>query len=235
MNVAFEYLRQFKKVSDEAEELVMKVLIGIGDSWTQGEGGYPDDIWKANNGRMWKKLSESLHLIPIEQENSWVNKLAQHLNYTPVNLGQRAIGNRGAVRSLYLNDVSQYTGGTVALMLSGFDRFDLFQKQWKDDHYKFETLWPHMEHKDMTVQEQIEKDLPPLPIDVLNVPKDSQALTRAGRSYSKAAIELHNLQKRRGEVLKEYEERMKTVAPTIQELVVLHDRINQIIMELAQG
>ena len=129
----------------------MKVLIGIGDSWTQGEGGYPDDMWKANNGRMWKKLSESLHLIPIEQENSWVNKLAQHLNYTPVNLGQRAIGNRGAVRSLYLNDINQYTGGTVALMLSGFDRFDLFQKQWKDDHYKFETLWPHMEHKDMHV------------------------------------------------------------------------------------
>ncbi len=82
---------------------------------------------------------------------------------------------------------------------------------------------------------EVKQELPPLPIDVLNVPKDSQALTRAGRSYSKAAIELHNLQKRRGEVLKEYEERMKTVAPTIQELVVLHDRINQIVMELAQG
>ena len=87
----------------------------------------------------------------------------------------------------------------------------------------------------MTVQEQIEKDLPPLPIDVLNVPKDSQALTRAGRSYSKAAIELHNMQKRRAELFKEYEERMAKVAPTIQEIVVLHDRINQIIMELAQG
>ncbi len=40
----------------------------------------------------------------------------------------------------------------------------------------------------MTVQEQIQKDLPPLPIDVLNVPKDSQALTRAGRSYHKASV-----------------------------------------------
>ena len=58
----------------------MKALIGIGDSWTQGEGGSPDEMWEANNGRMWKKLSESLHLIPIEQENSWVNRLAQHLN-----------------------------------------------------------------------------------------------------------------------------------------------------------
>ncbi len=87
----------------------------------------------------------------------------------------------------------------------------------------------------MTVQEQIQKDLPPLPIDVLNVPKDSQALTRAGRSYSKAAIELHNLQKRRGDLMKEYNERAAVLAPTIQEIVVLHDRINQIVMELAQG
>ena len=87
----------------------------------------------------------------------------------------------------------------------------------------------------MTVQEQIEKDLPPLPIDVLNVPKDSQALTRAGRSYSKAAIELHNMQKRRGDLMKEYNERAAALAPTIQEIVVLHDRINQIVMELAQG
>ncbi len=87
----------------------------------------------------------------------------------------------------------------------------------------------------MTVQEQMDQELPPLPIDVLNVPKDAQALTKAGRTYSKAAIELHNMQKRRAELFREYEERMKVVAPTIQEIVVLHDRINQIIIELAQG
>ena len=127
----------------------MKALIGIGDSWTQGEGGYTDEVWKANNGRMWKKLSESMHLIPMEQENSWVNRLAQNLDYASINLGQRAIGNRGAVRSLYLNDVSQYTSGTVVLILTGFERFDLFNEHWQDDHYKFHTLWPFLDHKDI--------------------------------------------------------------------------------------
>lgn len=87
----------------------------------------------------------------------------------------------------------------------------------------------------MTVEEQIQQELPPLPIDVLNVPKDAQALTKSGRSYSKAAIELHNLQKRRGDLMKEYNERAQALAPTLQEIVVLHDRINQIVMELAQG
>jgi len=125
----------------------MKVLIGIGDSWTQGEGGYPDNVWKENNGRMWKKISESMDLIPVEQENSWVNRLSQLLNYTPINLGQRAIGNRGAVRSLYVGNLDQYTDGTIILMLSGFDRFDLFHKDWRN-HYKFTTLWPQMSHKE---------------------------------------------------------------------------------------
>jgi hypothetical protein len=132
----------------------LKALIGIGDSWTQGEGGYSDEVWKANHGRMWKKLSESMHLIPMEQENSWVNRLAQHLNYAPINLGQRAIGNRGAVRSLYLNDLKLYTSGTVVLILTGFERFDFFTEQWQDNHYKFETLWPFLDHKDMHVMYQ---------------------------------------------------------------------------------
>jgi len=124
-------------------------LIGLGDSWTQGEGGYPEELWQANKGRMWLKLEESKHLIPIEQENSWVNRLANKIEYTPINLGQRAIGNRGAVRSLYLQDFSQYTTGTIVLLLSGFDRFDFFNNNWATDHYKFTTLWPHMKNKEI--------------------------------------------------------------------------------------
>lgn len=124
------------------------VIIGIGDSWTQGEGGYPEHIWKENNGRMWKPLYESKHLIPIENENSWVNKLALDLNCDSINLGQRAIGNRGAARTLYLNDLSNYTKGTIIFMLAGFDRFDLFASYWKTDHYQFKTLWPFLDNKE---------------------------------------------------------------------------------------
>lgn len=124
------------------------VIIGIGDSWTQGEGGYPKQLWEENNGRMWKKIYESKHLIPIEHENSWVKRLADILDYTPVNLGQRGIGNRGAVRTLYLNNFKNYTKGTVILILTGFDRFDLFESHWANDHYKFKTLWPFLDHKE---------------------------------------------------------------------------------------
>lgn len=87
----------------------------------------------------------------------------------------------------------------------------------------------------MTVAEQITQELPPLPIDVLAVPKDAQALTREGRSYSKAAIELYNLQKKRQILMQEYNEKAGALAPTIEEIVRLHDRINQIVIELAQG
>ena len=123
-------------------------VIGIGDSWTQGEGGYPEHIWKENNGRMQKNIYESKDLIPIEHENSWVRRLADLLDYSPVNLGQRAMGNRGAVRTLYLNDFTNYTDGVVALILTGFDRFDLFAPHWQTDHYQFKTLWPFLNHKE---------------------------------------------------------------------------------------
>lgn len=126
----------------------MKALIGIGDSWTQGEGGYPEEMWKANNGRMWKRLQESKDLIPIERQNSWVNQLSQMINHQPINLGQRAIGNRAAVRTLYLNDFKDYSKGTIFFMLSGFDRFDFFSKDWRNDHYQFETFWPSVPEKE---------------------------------------------------------------------------------------
>lgn len=137
-----------------------KVVVGLGCSWTQGEGGYPDHIWKQYNGRVNLPMYKSRHLIPYEHEHSWVNVLCRdHLTgYTPVNLGQRGIGNRGSAKSLYLvdfdwNDVEE---GIVVFMLSGFERFDFFRDSWRNEkfcghsdikdagHYNFQTLWPHL-------------------------------------------------------------------------------------------
>ena len=129
----------------------MNVLVGIGDSWTQGEGGYPESLWKENNGRMWKPLSESKHLIPIENSNSWVKQLADILSYVPINLGQRAIGNRGAVKTLYLNNINDYPKGVIIFLLAPFSRFDFFSEDWKTEHYKFQTLHPGMANKDRNI------------------------------------------------------------------------------------
>lgn len=141
-----------------------KYLIGLGCSWVQGEGGYTEQVWQQYGGRVNKPMHESIHLIPMENENSWVNVLCRdHLTeYTPVNLGQRGIGNRGAAKSLYLTniDLSQAKGSTVVYMLSGLERFDFFRQQpndfrfaelehnilhpYKDvPHYNFNTMWPH--------------------------------------------------------------------------------------------
>jgi hypothetical protein len=137
-----------------------KAIIGLGCSWTQGEGGYPDDVWKKYNGRVNLPMHKSMHLIPYEMENSWVNVLSKKYlpEYTPVNLGQRGLGNRGSVKSLYLADIdwNSLEDGIVVFLLSGFERFDFFREDWRDTnicgkhdhkkcgHYNFQTLWPHL-------------------------------------------------------------------------------------------
>jgi len=137
-----------------------KYLIGLGCSWTQGEGGYPEHIWQQYNGRVQLRGVDDYHLRKYEHENSWVNVLCKdHFpEYTPINLGVRGIGNRAAVHQLYFCDKIDFNNSTgiIILMMSGFERFDYFQQNPKrttnqDDgysngefvHYKWRTMWPH--------------------------------------------------------------------------------------------
>lgn len=138
----------------------MKLVVGLGCSWTQGEGAYPEHLWKKHNGRINLPIGESINLIPFEHLGSWVNVLSRDYfkNYTSVNLGQRGIGNRAAAKSLYLSNIdwNTVTDAIVVYMLSGFERFDFFRNDWNDTvqeklnphkdipHYNFQTLWPHL-------------------------------------------------------------------------------------------
>ena len=136
-----------------------KYIIGLGCSWTQGEGGYPENIWQEYGGRVQIRHGPDHHLRVYEHENSWVNVLARdHFpDHTPVNLGARGIGNRAAVNQLHFCDVVDWSNseGIIVFMMSGFERFDFFQEQpWRQDglndtysngdypHYKFRTIWP---------------------------------------------------------------------------------------------
>lgn len=116
----------------------MNVLIGIGDSWTSGVGGIPDHERAVNypdNKDYFYWYGEELNKIPesINKEltSSWVNKLASKLNVVPINLGVSGSGNRGAVKSLYLNDIEwdNIEGGYMIYMLSTRIRFDLFDRK----------------------------------------------------------------------------------------------------------
>ena len=136
-----------------------KYIIGLGCSWTQGEGGYPEEIWKQYNGRVQLRGVDDYCLRHYEHENSWVNVLCRdHFpDYEPVNLGVRGIGNRAAVGQLHFCDKVDFNNSTgiIVLMLSGFERFDVFQQDPygsdnHDDmystnkyrHYKWRTAWP---------------------------------------------------------------------------------------------
>ena len=142
-----------------------KYIIGLGCSWTQGEGGYPEQVWKEHNGRVQVRGRSDYYLRKIEHENSWVNVLCRdHFNdYTPMNLGVRGIGNIAAVNQLYFCDKInwQESTGIIILMLSGFERLDTFQQYpYTDDHeddfysnneyrhYKYRTAWPIPSEKD---------------------------------------------------------------------------------------
>jgi hypothetical protein len=144
------------------DKTLKKYVIGLGCSWTQGEGGYPEHIWKEYNGRVQIRGRPDEHLRIYEHENSWVNVLCRdHMpEYTPVNLGARGIGNRAAVKQLYFCDTVDWNNseGYIVLMLSGLERFDFFSQHpygpnhdnHKDSysngdfrHYKWRTMWPH--------------------------------------------------------------------------------------------
>lgn len=140
---------------------VKKYIIGLGCSWTQGEGGYPDEIWHQYNGRPQISLRghDDYHIRHYEHENSWVNQLCRdHFpDHTPINLGVKGIGNRAAVEQLHFCDRIDWENstGTIVLMLSGFERLDLAgthsNGNGQDDgysigqycHYKWNTAWPH--------------------------------------------------------------------------------------------
>ena len=136
-----------------------KYIVGIGCSWTQGEGGYTEQVWKDHGGRVQVRGRDDYYLREMEHENSWVNVLARdHFpEYESVNLGARGIGNRAAVHQLHFCDKVDWANseGYIVLMLSGFERFDFFQEHpyrngGQDDfysnndyvHYKWRTMWP---------------------------------------------------------------------------------------------
>lgn len=137
-----------------------KYIIGLGCSWTQGEGGYPEHIWQQYNGRVQLRGVDDHHLRKYEHENSWVNVLCRDhfTDYIPVNLGVRGIGNIGAVNQLHFCDVIDWNNasGIIILMWSGFERYDVVQQNplafhpIQEDyysngdykHYKWRTAWP---------------------------------------------------------------------------------------------
>ena len=128
--------------------MTQKYIVGLGCSWTQGEGGYPQDVVDAHGGRTQIRCGQpgqpdsDYYLRVHELENSWVNQLTKYHfpEYKSLNLGVKGIGNNAAVNQLHFVDQVDLEDaeGVIVLMLSGFERFDVFQQRPKD-HSGFET------------------------------------------------------------------------------------------------
>ena len=126
----------------------MKVIVGIGDSWTQGQGGVPLRFFEEWGGRVDRADSETdPKLLKYELENSWVNVLTRDYfkDHTPINLGMRGYGNRGAVKNLYHYPLpDNITGGCMIFMLSSRIRFDIISPNgYTEYRRRFRTFYPH--------------------------------------------------------------------------------------------
>ena len=123
-----------------------KVIVGLGDSFTQGVGSWKKETYAKYNGWI------NPHGIPDElkpemYEYSWVNQLCtNHMqDYISVNFGIMGTGNRAAAKELYLNPRVKLENASeviVVYMLSGLERFDFVNREFSHRHH-FYTMWPN--------------------------------------------------------------------------------------------
>lgn len=122
-----------------------KLIIGIGDSYTQGVGAYTDETWNKNKGKIPVYASDK-KLIKEQYEGSWVNQIQALMpGWKGLNLGVAGTGNRSALKELYFHEktISKASEAIVVYMLSGFERFDFIAKEFVSEHAHFEAMWPN--------------------------------------------------------------------------------------------
>lgn len=127
------------------------VIIGLGDSFTQGVGAYSLETWKSIPDRPNMYNISGQHFLEEQGQHNWVRQLCRnHLsNYKVFNLGVNGAGNRAAVKELYLNPLPDNLGNVIVILMStGIERFDML-KQTDDTagvnwHQKWQTIFPGM-------------------------------------------------------------------------------------------
>lgn len=124
-----------------------KILIGLGDSFTEGHGACSSELWEKCNWDLNNITADTIKEYQVSYyENSWVHKLCNnHLtDFIPINMGMAGRGNRAAVKELYLHPELNFSIAKekiVVFMLSGYERFDFVNRDYFE-HVHFETMWP---------------------------------------------------------------------------------------------
>ena len=122
-----------------------KLIIGLGDSFTEGQGAISPNMWKIFEYN--EDIKDTHDLMNLEVKNSWVSQLCYKYipHYTPINLGVRGSGNRATAKELTffgnVIDISKASDKIVIFGLAGKERFDFINKNFAKG-YNFHTMWP---------------------------------------------------------------------------------------------
>lgn len=124
------------------------VIIGLGDSFTQGLGAYSLATWQSIPKDPSIYNISGGHFHDEQAKNNWVRQLANRLNYKTYNLGVNGGGNRATVREMILNRLPDNLGNVIVILLAtGTDRYDLMKQSdhttgvnW---HQKWQTIFPN--------------------------------------------------------------------------------------------
>lgn len=124
------------------------VILGLGDSFTQGVGAYSLETWQSIPKDPSTYNISGTHFLDEQSKNNWVKQLANKLNYKTFNLGVNGGGNRATIREMFLNPLPKTVGNVIVILLAtGIERYDLFKQSdetaginW---HQKWQTIWPN--------------------------------------------------------------------------------------------
>lgn len=138
------YKWQYKDINITSDS---KIIIGLGDSFTQGQGACDVHVWEKYNWNL-KDMQGKYEkdILPFEYEGAWINQLCKHYlpDYTPINFGMRGCGNRATVKELYLHPelgIEKAKEKIVIFAITGLERFDFVNKSFHDHHHFF-AMWP---------------------------------------------------------------------------------------------
>ena len=127
-----------------------KLLIGVGCSFTSGQGSYSARTQAQYDWNIRIDM-QSDEFIVEGYKNCWLNQICEKYmpEWTPVNLGQAGAGNRQAVKELYTfdadskNKIEDAKEIIVVFMLTGMERWSVVKKGYSwmcQDHWM--TAWP---------------------------------------------------------------------------------------------
>lgn len=125
------------------------VIVGLGDSFTQGVGAYSLETWKSIPEKPSTYNISGQLFLEEQGKNNWIQQLRNNYlpDYKVYNLGINGGGNRATIRELYLNPLPSNLGNVIViLMATGIERYDLLKQS--DDtaginwHQKWQTIWP---------------------------------------------------------------------------------------------